>query len=67
MICSGDAILGALGWAALHGATVVSGLLVPATMRLMGRRNWWAPPSLRRLVDRLGHAEAPAGIVAAED
>jgi RND superfamily putative drug exporter len=26
-------------------------------MKLMGRRNWWAPPALRRLHDRFGAAE----------
>ena len=26
-------------------ATVVRMLLVPATMKLMGRWNWWAPPA----------------------
>jgi putative drug exporter of the RND superfamily len=42
-------------------ATVVRMLLVPATMKLMGRWNWWAPPSLRRLHDRFGLVEqAPA-------
>ncbi len=35
-------------------ATIVRVLLVPATMRLMGRWNWWAPGILGRLVDRLG-------------
>jgi putative drug exporter of the RND superfamily len=35
-------------------ATIVRVLLVPATMRLMGRWNWWAPGFLGRLVDRLG-------------
>jgi RND superfamily putative drug exporter len=35
-------------------ATVVRVLLVPATMRLMGRWNWWAPGILGRLVERLG-------------
>jgi RND superfamily putative drug exporter len=40
-------------------ATVVRMLLVPATMKLMGRWNWWAPPSLRRLHDRFGLAEQP--------
>ncbi len=47
-------------------ATIVRVLLVPATMRLMGRWNWWAPGILGRLVDRLGfsHVEEddqPAG------
>jgi RND superfamily putative drug exporter len=38
-------------------ATVVRMLLVPATMKLMGRWNWWAPAPLRRLHDRFGLAE----------
>jgi RND superfamily putative drug exporter len=35
-------------------ATIVRVLLVPATMRLMGRWNWWAPGIFGRFVDRLG-------------
>ena len=31
-------------------ATVVRALLVPATMRLLGEWNWWAPAPLRRLL-----------------
>ena len=38
-------------------ATVVRMLLVPATMKLMGRWNWWAPPALRRFHDRHGLGE----------
>ena len=38
-------------------ATVVRMLLVPATMKLMGRWNWWAPPAMRRFHDRFGLAE----------
>jgi RND superfamily putative drug exporter len=34
-------------------ATVVRALLVPSTMRLLGRWNWWMPEALRR---RLGDA-----------
>ena len=30
-------------------ATLVRILIVPATMRLFGDLNWWAPPFLRRL------------------
>jgi RND superfamily putative drug exporter len=33
-------------------ATFVRVLLVPATMLLLGRANWWAPAPLRRLYDR---------------
>ncbi|HEV2892337.1 MAG TPA: MMPL family transporter, partial [Actinomycetota bacterium] len=46
--------------AVLLDATVVRMLLVPATMKLMGRWNWWAPAPLRRLHRRVGPAEAPA-------
>ncbi|MFP5342868.1 MAG: MMPL family transporter [Candidatus Limnocylindria bacterium] len=35
-------------------ATIIRVLLVPATMRLMGDWNWWAPGPLGRLADRLG-------------
>jgi trehalose monomycolate/heme transporter len=41
-------------------ATLVRALLVPATMRLLGRWNWWAPGPLRRLHERPRPA-APAG------
>jgi RND superfamily putative drug exporter len=37
-----------LGIAVVVDATVVRMLLVPATMRLLGRWNWWAPGFLRR-------------------
>jgi trehalose monomycolate/heme transporter len=39
-------------------ATVVRVLLVPATMRLLGRANWWAPRPLRRLYARYGISES---------
>ena len=45
-----------LALAVLVDATIVRGLLVPSTMRLMGRWNWWAPAPLRSLVHRLGMA-----------
>ncbi|HVE27707.1 MAG TPA: MMPL family transporter, partial [Sporichthya sp.] len=38
-------------------ATVVRGLLVPATMRLLGAANWWAPGPLRRAWERFGFRE----------
>ncbi len=43
-------------------ATIIRVLLVPATMRLMGRWNWWAPGILGRAADRLGfsHVEDDA-------
>jgi RND superfamily putative drug exporter len=39
-------------------ATLVRILLVPATMRLLGRANWWAPGPLRRFYARYGLREA---------
>lgn len=63
--------------AVLIDATIVRVLLVPATMRLLGKWNWWAPGPLKHLADRIGFdhiedlpdddgsgagtAEAPAG------
>lgn len=35
-------------------ATIIRVLLVPATMRLLGDWNWWAPGPLGRFADRLG-------------
>jgi putative drug exporter of the RND superfamily len=48
--------------AVLLDATVVRMLLVPATMKLMGRWNWWAPPPLRRLHQRIGLREPAAAL-----
>jgi RND superfamily putative drug exporter len=53
-------------------ATIVRVLLVPATMRLLGAWNWWAPGVLGRLAERFGfsHVEdeddltKPAGVPA---
>ncbi|MBA2300261.1 MAG: MMPL family transporter, partial [Chloroflexi bacterium] len=42
-------------------ATVVRALLVPSTMRLLGRWNWWMPAKLERVLgDRLPATEAEA-------
>jgi len=38
-------------------ATIVRVLLVPATMRMLGRANWYAPRPLRRLYARYGISE----------
>ncbi|NUP46841.1 MAG: MMPL family transporter [Catenulispora sp.] len=47
--------------AILIDATLVRALLVPATMRLLGRRNWWAPPRLAGIYRRYGiHEPADA-------
>ena len=41
-------------------ATLVRALLVPATMRLLGRWNWWAPGPLARVYRRYGlHEPTP--------
>ena len=47
-----------MGIAVVVDATIVRALLVPATMRIMGRWNWWAPAPLVRLHRRLGFGEA---------
>ncbi len=46
-----------IGLAVVIDATIVRALLVPATMRLMGRWNWWAPAPLAHLYRRAGLAE----------
>ncbi|HVF07934.1 MAG TPA: MMPL family transporter, partial [Actinomycetota bacterium] len=47
-------------------ATVVRALLVPSTMKLLGRGNWWMPASLERFVaNRLPASEADAEAAAA--
>ena len=55
-----------LAAAVLIDATVVRMVVVPATMELLGRRNWWLPRWLDRVlphVDVEGH-HAPAGLPA---
>ncbi|MEV5000086.1 MMPL family transporter [Nocardioides sp. LML1-1-1.1] len=47
--------------AILVDATVVRALLVPATMRLLGRWNWWAPAPLARWWERHGFREEATG------
>ena len=39
-------------------ATVVRALLVPATMRLLGDRNWWIPARLERFLASRFRTEA---------
>src|SRR5881296_2352457 len=41
-------------------ATLVRALVVPATMRLLGDLNWWAPGPLARLQRRIGLSETAA-------
>lgn len=49
-----------LAIAVLVDATIVRTLLVPATMKLLGERNWWAPAPLHRIHQRFGLHEAPS-------
>jgi putative drug exporter of the RND superfamily len=53
-----------LAIAVIVDATLVRTLLVPATMKLLGERNWWAPAPLRRFHDRYGLHEAPSASAA---
>ncbi len=46
-----------LALAVIVDATIVRSLMVPATMKLLGEHNWWAPAPLRRLHDRIGLSE----------
>jgi RND superfamily putative drug exporter len=43
--------------AVILDATIVRMLLLPATMKLLGDRNWWAPTPLRRIHARFGLRE----------
>ena len=49
-----------LAIAVIMDATLIRMLLVPATMRLLGSLNWWAPAPLRWLWQRVGFAETTA-------
>jgi RND superfamily putative drug exporter len=53
-----------LAIAVIIDATLVRCLLVPATMKLLGERNWWAPAPLRRFHERYGLHEAPSAPMA---
>jgi uncharacterized membrane protein YdfJ with MMPL/SSD domain len=43
-----------LAIAVLIDATIIRALLVPATMRVLGRAAWWAPPHISGLTSRVG-------------
>lgn len=47
------------GVAILVDATLVRGVLLPASMRLLGTAAWWAPRPLRALHRRIGLSESP--------
>jgi RND superfamily putative drug exporter len=46
-----------LALAILIDATIVRALIVPATMRLMGKANWWSPRWLSRSSEDREHIE----------
>ena len=48
--------------AVLIDATLVRALIVPATMRLLGELNWWAPGPVARLYRRLGLGETSSRV-----
>ena len=50
-----------LAAAVLLGATIVRMLLVPATMELLGDRNWWLPRWLDRLLPARGRGSPQHG------
>ena len=47
-----------LAIAVIIDATLVRMLLVPATMRLLGKWNWWAPAPLRAIWQKIGLSES---------
>jgi len=51
-----------LAIAVIIDATLVRMLLVPATMRLLGTWNWWAPAPLRMIWRRVGLSESTAHV-----
>ncbi|MFB8004679.1 MMPL family transporter [Nocardia sp. NPDC056000] len=50
----------AAGLAVVLDATVMRGILVPVTFRLLGERAWYAPGPLKRLHQRIGVRESDA-------
>lgn len=53
-----------LGVSIIVDATVIRLLVVPATMFLLGKANWWTPRWLSRLPDLLEPFEPAAGAAA---
>jgi RND superfamily putative drug exporter len=49
-----------LAIAVIIDATLVRTLLVPATMKLLGEKNWWAPAPLKRFHAKYGLHETPS-------
>ncbi len=61
MLTSGISYMKAMGLgvplAILLDATLIRGILLPASMRLLGTKSWWAPGPMRKLHDRFGISE----------
>src|SRR6185312_4277304 len=59
-----------LAVAVLIDATLVRMVLVPATMSLLGKANWWLPAWLDRILPHLdlegGHTDAPIVVIEPE-
>lgn len=51
-----------LAIAVLIDATIIRGVLVPASMQLMGRLNWWLPPFVNRKAPHHAQAITDAGL-----
>jgi len=51
-----------LAIAVIIDATLIRMLLVPATMRLLGRWNWWAPAPLHAIWQRIGLSETEPAV-----
>jgi RND superfamily putative drug exporter len=49
-----------LAVAVLIDATIVRGVLLPATMTILGERNWYLPAFLHRRVPRVSALAEPA-------
>jgi RND superfamily putative drug exporter len=56
-----------LAIAVVMDATLVRGLLLPATMRLLGRWNWWAPAPIRALWRRIELSDGESAVSAAAE
>ncbi|MBE7325038.1 MMPL family transporter [Nocardioides sp. Y6] len=54
----------ALAVAVAIDATLVRMVIVPATMTMMGRWNWWAPPAMKRIHARFGVSEHGSPVAA---
>jgi RND superfamily putative drug exporter len=52
--------------AVLLDATIIRMLLVPATMELLGDKNWWLPKWLDKMLPKVNVEGSPEGIAEPE-